>query len=90
VVRRAAESTSHRRPYLLTFDLDFGQILALGILNGPRTVIFRLTDERAEGVNARLEVVLAEQANALASGALVLVEDARYRVRRLPIGKPVA
>jgi hypothetical protein len=57
-------------------------------LNGPSTVIFRLTDERAEGVNARLEVVLAEQADALASGALVLVEDARYRVRRLPIAKP--
>ena len=88
MVRRSAESTSHRRPYLLTFDLDFGEILALGILNGPSTVIFRLTDERAEGVNARLEVVLAEQANALASGALVLVEDARYRVRRLRIAKP--
>jgi len=60
-VRRAAESTSHRRLYLLTFDLDFGEILALGILNGPSTVIFRLTDKRAEGVNARLEIVLAEQ-----------------------------
>ena len=51
-------------------------------------MIFRLTDERAEGVNARLEVVLAEQTNALASGALVLVEDVRYRVRRLPIARP--
>jgi len=75
---------------LLTFDLDFGEILALGVLNGPSTAIFRLTDERADAVNQRLEVVVSEQANALASGALVLVEDARYRVRRLPIGKPVA
>jgi len=90
VVRRAAESRATAAQYLITFDLDFGEILALGILNGPSTVIFRLTDERAEGVNARLEVVLAEQANALASDALVLVEDAHYRARRLPIGKPVA
>ena len=73
---------------LLTFDLDFGEILALGVLNGPSTVIFRLADERADAVNRRLEVVESEQANALASGALVLVEDTRYRVRRLPIGKP--
>ena len=75
---------------LLTFDLDFGEILALGVLNGPSTVTFRLADERASAVNRRLEVVVSEQANALASGALVLVEDTRYRVRRLPIGKPAA
>jgi len=29
--------------------------------------------------------VLAEQAAALQSGALILVEDGRYRVRSLPI-----
>ena len=70
---------------LLTFDLDFGEILALGVVDHPSVVIFRLTNERADAVNRRLEVVLAEQAEALNSGALVLVEDARYRVRRLPI-----
>jgi hypothetical protein len=53
--------------------------------SGSGISLFRLMDERAEGVNARLEVV---QADALASGALELVEDARYRVRRLPIAKP--
>jgi hypothetical protein len=36
-------------------------------------------------VNRRIEVVLSEQAAALESGALILVEDARYRIRRLPI-----
>ena len=53
-------------------------------------VTFRLADERADAVNRRLEVVLSEQTNAPASGALVLVEDARYRVRRLPIAKSTA
>jgi hypothetical protein len=43
---------------VLTFALDFGEILALGILKQPSVVIFRLTDERAESVNRRLEVVL--------------------------------
>lgn len=52
---------------------------------GSNAVPRRLTDERADSVNRRLEGVLSEQAEALASGALILVEDARYRIRRLPI-----
>ncbi len=82
VARARAESR-----ILLTFDLDFGAILALGVLKDPSAVIFRLADERADSVNRRLEAVLSEQAELLASGGLVLVEDARYRVRRLPITK---
>ena len=57
----------------------------MGILKDPSVVIFRLTDERADSVNRRLEAVLSEQIESLASGALVFIEDARYRVRRLPI-----
>ena len=70
---------------LLTFDLDFGEIFALGVIARPSVVIFRLTDERADAVNRRLNWILSEQADALASGTLILVEDARYRIRRLPI-----
>jgi predicted nuclease of predicted toxin-antitoxin system len=71
---------------LVTFDLDFGDILALGVLNKPSVIIFRLADERADSVNQRLAVVLAERRVDLESGALILVEDTRYRVRKLPIG----
>jgi len=39
----------------------------------------------ADAVNRRLEGLLPEQAEALASGVLILVEDTRYRIRRLPI-----
>ncbi len=70
---------------VLTFDLDFGEILALGVVASPSVVIFRLSDERTNSVNQRLQQVIAEQAEALASGALILVEDTRYRIRRLPI-----
>ena len=70
---------------LLTFDLDFGGILALGVVDRPSVLIFRLADETADSVNRRLEAVLSEQAEALESGALILVEDVRYRIRRLPI-----
>jgi predicted nuclease of predicted toxin-antitoxin system len=70
---------------VLTFDLDFGEILAHALANGPSVVLLRLADERADAVNERLAVVLREKAAALESGALILVEDTRYRLRRLPI-----
>ena len=70
---------------LLTFDRGFGEILALGVIARPSVIIFLLSDGRADCVNRRLEGVLSEQAEAPASGVLILVEDARYRIRRLPI-----
>ena len=83
--RQVAERARADGRVLLTFDLDFGAVLALGVLDRPSVVIFRLADERADAVNRRLEAVLAEQAQAIEAGALILVEDARYRIRRLPI-----
>jgi predicted nuclease of predicted toxin-antitoxin system len=73
------------RRVVLTFDLDFGEILALASADGPSVVLLRLADESAEAVNGRLAVVLREEAGTLEGGALILVEDTRYRVRRLPI-----
>ena len=60
-------------------------MLALGVLDKPSVIIFRLGDERPESVNTRLSSVLAERVTELESGALILVEDTRYRVRKLPI-----
>src|SRR6266508_389496 len=84
VVERARADAS----IVLTFDLDFGEVLALGVLDKPSVIIFRLADERPASVNQRLEAVLKERSADLESGALILVEDARYRVRKLPIGRP--
>jgi hypothetical protein len=50
-------------------------------------MICRLADERADSVNRRLGTVLSERREDLEAGALILVEDTRYRVRRLPIGR---
>jgi predicted nuclease of predicted toxin-antitoxin system len=69
----------------MTFDLHFGELLAFGVRLEPRVVIFRLADESAAAVNARLEAVLRYETAALERGALILVEDSRYRVRPLPI-----
>ena len=84
VVARARADSS----VVLTFDLDFGEVLALGVFDKPSVIIFRLSDERPESVNLRLAAILAECASILESGALISVGDTRYRVRKLPIGQP--
>lgn len=70
---------------VLTFDLDFGDILALGVHRTLSVIIFRLADERPASVNERLSAVLKERSGELEAGALIVVEDSRYRVRKLPI-----
>ena len=71
---------------ILTFDLDFAEIVALS--NGliVSVVIFRLRNTRTPHVIQRLDDVLKQSADALSHGAVIAVEDARHRVRMLPIG----
>jgi predicted nuclease of predicted toxin-antitoxin system len=83
IVDRARADSS----VVLTFDLDFGEVLALGVLDRPSVVIFRLSDERPAAVNKRIAAVIDERVEDLVSGSLILIEDQRYRVRKLPIGR---
>lgn len=62
---------------VLTFDLDFGEILALGVLDKPSVLICRLADERPESINRRLSIVLEQRATILEAG---------YSARRTIIG----
>jgi predicted nuclease of predicted toxin-antitoxin system len=69
---------------ILTFDLDFGEIVAATRGRAASVVVFRLQDTRTERVIDRLRDVLAQSADALSEGAIIVVEDAQHRVRRLP------
>jgi predicted nuclease of predicted toxin-antitoxin system len=70
---------------VLTFDLDFGDILAVSHNEAPSVIIFRLRNQTPAAVNPRLFRVISECEAELASGAIIIVEDEGYRVRRLPI-----
>jgi predicted nuclease of predicted toxin-antitoxin system len=70
---------------ILTFDLDFGEILALSAGATISVILFRLHNARTPHVIARLETVLNSDADALTRGAIIVVEDARHRVRILPL-----
>ena len=71
---------------VVTFDLDFGDLLAAARHRLPSAIIFRLRDQSPAVVNGRLQIIIEQQATVLTSGAIILVEAQRYRIRRLPIG----
>jgi len=71
---------------VLTFDLDFGEIVRRVIDEASAWSCFGCANTRADFVIQRLKIVLEQSTEELAQGAVVLVEDGRHRVRRLPIG----
>jgi predicted nuclease of predicted toxin-antitoxin system len=72
---------------VLTHDLDFGAILAATKATGPSVVQIR-TDDVLSPDFAKMTIdTLNRFAPELASGALVVVDLSRARVRILPIGK---
>jgi predicted nuclease of predicted toxin-antitoxin system len=83
IFRKASEEDR----IVLTFDLDFGEIAALTTGSLASVITFRLRNPCVDMVIRRLDAVLAASAPQLEAGAIVSVEDARHRVRRMPIGR---
>ena len=79
------EKARNDKRVVLTCDLDFGEILSASGEDCPSVIIFRLEDETPEHVNKRLKQALPESIEALIKGAIVVVEEGRHRIRRLPI-----
>lgn len=70
---------------ILTFDLDFGDLLAASKAELPSVIIFRLQTAKPDFVLSRLLSVLSVCERELVVGTIVIIEDNRYRLRRLPI-----
>ena len=68
---------------ILTFDLDFGEIVARSGSQRTGVILFRLSNPRAARVIQRLEVILASLKPWPAS-SVVTVEEHRFRVRQFP------
>lgn len=71
---------------VLTFDLDFGEILAGSAGRIVSVILFRLHNTRSEHVIERLKTVLKQSSAELIAGAIIVVNEGRHRVRKLPIG----
>ena len=72
---------------ILTFDLDFGEIVALSQGEKASVILLRLHNTRTPHLIERLATVLADAAEALEQGAVVVVEESRHRIRYLPLGR---
>jgi len=79
------EKAHAEKRIILTFDLDFGEILALSAGRSVSVILFRLHNTRTEHVLDRLSKVLGESKPALEHGAIVVVEETRRRIRHLPL-----
>jgi len=72
---------------VLTFDLDFADIATAAGEARVAVILFRLRSAETARIIDRLRAVLTSAARALETGAVVIVEEARVRIRRLPIGR---
>lgn len=70
---------------ILTCDLDFPQILALGGAGRPSVVVLRAQDVSAAAMGKHVLAALKQNEDALQQGALVMVDAMRHRLRVLPL-----
>lgn len=70
---------------ILTHDLDFGDILAATGAKAPSVVQVRSQDVLSERFQNLIINALRQFETALASGALIVIDESRSRARVLPL-----
>jgi predicted nuclease of predicted toxin-antitoxin system len=70
---------------ILTQDLDFSVLVALGRYVQPSLITLRLASAQPNFVSQRLLSILPELEQPLIEGCAITIEDNSVRLRRLPI-----
>lgn len=80
------EATRAQGRVLVSADTDFGELLARSNAAGPSVVLLRRQSQRRAGEIAALLIAnLPPLIEALEQGSIVVLDDERIRVRRLPL-----
>lgn len=70
---------------ILTHDLDFGALLAATEANGPSVIQVRTQDVLPSHLGETVVRTIREHLKWIESGAIVVVDEDRARVRVLPL-----
>ena len=79
------EEARAKSEVIATHDLDYGNLLAFSGERSPSVVIFRLRNVHPDNLFARITAAWPEIEKPLFEGAIVSLEDATVRIRRLPV-----
>jgi predicted nuclease of predicted toxin-antitoxin system len=70
---------------IITQDLDFSMLIAVGKYNQPSLVTLRLSSAKPDVITQRLLEVLPQLEEELTQGSALTVDDNSVRIRKLPI-----
>lgn len=83
--RTIMEYARSRDLIVFTHDLDFGDLLAATNAQGPSVILVRTQDVLPSALGSLVIEAIKQNESPLVAGALIIVEEARTRVRILPI-----
>ena len=70
---------------IITQDLDFSSLLAKRGMSKPSVITLRINIVKPDRVTKILEMILPQIESELNRGSIVIVEEDRIRIRKLPI-----
>jgi predicted nuclease of predicted toxin-antitoxin system len=81
------EEARSRQETIVTHDLDYGHLLAFSGESSPSVIIFRLRNTHPDNLFARIQSSWTEIEGPLRTGAIITLEDASLRIRKLPVSQ---
>lgn len=70
---------------IITQDLDFSMLIALGKYNQPSLITLRLSSAKPDTVTQRLLEIMPHLEKELMEGSALTIDDNSVRIRKLPI-----
>lgn len=70
---------------IITQDLDFSYIIALSGQNKPSVISLRVGNANPQVISQLLQNIIPQISKDLEEGAIVSVEESKFRIRKLPV-----